>query len=36
MDVATVDVESERFRRLSRADLEDRLAEFDLGGESDE
>jgi proteasome alpha subunit len=36
MDVATVDVESERFRRLSREDLEDRLAEFDLGGESDE
>jgi len=36
VDVATVDVESRRFERLTPEDVADRLAEFDFGGEADE
>jgi len=34
--VSTVDIETEQFSTLSAADVEDHLAELDIGGESDE
>jgi len=33
VDIATIDVESEQFSKLSEADVESRIAELELGGE---
>jgi proteasome alpha subunit len=33
VDIATIDVESERFSSLSEDDITERIAEFELGGE---
>ncbi|MFC6975601.1 archaeal proteasome endopeptidase complex subunit alpha [Halomicroarcula sp. GCM10025709] len=33
VDIATIDVETEQFTKLSEDDIADRLAEFELGGE---
>jgi len=34
VDIATIDVETEQFRKLSEEDIAERLEEFDLGGEN--